>query len=467
MTRHYDVIVVGAGAAGIPTALFAAARGAKVLLIEGAGQVGGTLHISSASLSAAGAERQNAKGIADSAERHFNDCLRINHGTGDKEKIRLWTANAAATLDWLFDNDLAMGGDQPVLNWSHEYYDVPRTFTPPRGGLDCIDVLAPLLQGEIERGRIDLRLNTRMTALNPAPDGGVAGISTSNSQGIEDIFQGSNIVLACGGYNFSEDLWRELHARPRRTYAWPHAMGDGLAAARPLGARVVYTDDFLPTFGGSADIDDPGKYWVHTRVGPALRAPWEISLNLDGLRFMAEDNPSPDARERALAAQPDMAFWSVYDSAIQRNAPPLFLWPKDKVERAFRSHPDFVTADSIAELAGKCGLPADAVALSIARYNAGQAVGSDAFGRKHMPAPIAEAPFFAVKHYGVSVVSPAGLETDENLRVLGHDGQPIRNLYGAGEILGLGVFGYAFLGGAMVSSAMTFGRLLGDRILTW
>jgi fumarate reductase flavoprotein subunit len=467
MTERYDVIVIGAGAAGIPTALFAAARGAKILMLEAADRIGGTLHISSASLSAAGAKRQAEKGIADSAERHFKDCLRINHGTGDLAKLRLWTENAAATVDWLFENHLPMGEDQPELNWSHEYYDVARTFTPPRGGLDCLDVLRPLLQDAIERSGIDLRLNTRMTALSATQDGAVTGVSAIDQSGAEQSFAGRNIVLASGGYNFSEAFWRELHDRPRRVYARPQSLGDGLTAARTLGAQVTHAEDFLPTFGGSVDIDDPEKYWVHTRVGPARRAPWEISLNLRGMRFMAEDNPSPDARERALAAQPDMAFWSVYDSAIRRNAPSLFLWPEEKVERAFRSHPDFQVAESLADLAAQCGLPEDAVALSVERYNRGQAVGSDEFGRKHMPAPLTEPPFFAVKHYGVSVVSAAGLATDDRFRVLREGGEPISNLYAAGEILGLGVFGYAFLGGAMVSSAMTFGRLLGDRILAW
>jgi fumarate reductase flavoprotein subunit len=467
MAPAYDVIVIGAGTAGIPTALFAAARGATVLLIDAADRIGGTLHLSSASISAAGAERQRTRGIVDSAERHFQDCLRINHGTGDLEKLRLWTENAAATVDWLFENGLAMGPDQPELNWSHEYYDVARTFTPPRGGLDCIDVLLPLLQAEIDRGRIDLRLNTRMRALRTTPDGAVEGALTINVDGVEQVFVGRNTILACGGYNFSETFWGVLHVRPRRTYAYPQSMGEGLTAARRLGAYVNYTDDFLPTFGGTVDIDNPNTYWVHTRVGPARRAPWEISLNLNGTRFMAEDNPSPDARERALAAQPDMAFWSVYDSAIQRDAPPLFLWPREKIERAFASHPDFRVANSVEELATACGLPPGAVALSVARYNAGQAVGSDEFGRKHMPAPLVEGPFFAVKHYGCCVVSPAGLATDDNFRVLREDGEPIPNLYAAGEILGMGIFGYAFLGGAMVSSAMTFGRLLGDRILAW
>ncbi len=84
-----------------------------------------------------------------------------------------------------------------------------------------------------------------------------------------------------------------------------------------------------------------------------------------------------------------------------------------------------------------------------------------------MPLPLAQAPFYAVKHYGVSVLSFAGLKTDDQLRVQNAQGQPVPNLYAAGEVLGMGVFGQAYLGGAMISAAMTFGWLLGTRILSW
>ena len=84
-----------------------------------------------------------------------------------------------------------------------------------------------------------------------------------------------------------------------------------------------------------------------------------------------------------------------------------------------------------------------------------------------MPAPIGTGPFYAVKMYALSVVSFAGITVDASLRVLGTDKKPIANLYAAGEMLGMGIFGNAYLGGSSVSGALTFGRMLGAKILDW
>ncbi len=95
----WDVIVVGAGTAGIPAALFAARRGAKVLLVESSDKVGGTLALSTGSFSAAGSEVQAAAGIEDSSSRHLSDSLRISGGTSDVSMLKLWVDHAAANLD--------------------------------------------------------------------------------------------------------------------------------------------------------------------------------------------------------------------------------------------------------------------------------------------------------------------------------------------------------------------------------
>ncbi|MBL8644178.1 MAG: FAD-dependent oxidoreductase, partial [Rhodospirillaceae bacterium] len=101
MSGRWDVIIVGAGTAGLPAAIFAAQRGAKVLVVEASERIGGTLHLSSGSMSAAGTSLQRSKNIQDSPEQHFKEGLRINHGTGNKPMMRLWQDNAAAAYEWL------------------------------------------------------------------------------------------------------------------------------------------------------------------------------------------------------------------------------------------------------------------------------------------------------------------------------------------------------------------------------
>ena len=105
---HYDVIIVGAGTAGIPVAIFAARRGGRVLLLDAAPRIGGTLFLSTGQMSAAGTQLQQAKGIEDSAELHFDDVMRISQNTADAELVRLAVNEAAPTFDWLME-----GGFEP------------------------------------------------------------------------------------------------------------------------------------------------------------------------------------------------------------------------------------------------------------------------------------------------------------------------------------------------------------------
>ena len=101
--RSFDVIVIGAGSAGLPLAIRAAERGARVLQLEADLRIGGTLHWSSGQISAAGTRLQKAQGIEDSPDEHYRDAQRIAHGKIDPVVLRLFVDHAAATIDWLMD----------------------------------------------------------------------------------------------------------------------------------------------------------------------------------------------------------------------------------------------------------------------------------------------------------------------------------------------------------------------------
>jgi len=99
-------------------------------------------------------------------------------------------------------------------------------------------------------------------------------------------------------------------------------------------------------------------------------------------------------------------------------------------------------------------------------YNYGVKTGIDPLGRQHHPLPIAKAPFHAIRTQATAVTAAAGLTVDGSLRALRPDGSPIPGLYAAGEVLGAGSLqGKAYSGGMMVTPSLTFGRLLGERLL--
>lgn len=462
----WDVIVVGAGTAGLPTAIFAGRRGARVLLIEAADRIGGALHLSSGSLSAAGTKRQKEKGIDDSPENQFNDSLRISHGTGDRTVLRLWHNNAAKTFDWLMDQGLDVPDSDPILNPAHEFYNTPRTYTPKKQAIAYLELFTPMLQEQIDSGAVTLALDTRISRLIRSEDGAVTGIEAEGPDG-KVVATGKSVVLTTGGYLSNPVMWRELHGQPLYSYGWPHAQGDGHKAAEAIGANIRHAENFLPTFGAIHDIDEPGKYWIGSKMLPSVRDPWEVFVDDKGRRFIREDCPSVDERERALLRTGSLTFWTLFDEAIHRDAPQFYFWPEEKLKRAFDKAEDFLKADTLEDLAKAMGVDPTVLAHTVREYNQAQAAGSDALGRKFMPAPIAEGPFYAVRTYGTSVTSFAGVGVNGDLNVLDAEDRPIQNLYAAGEVLGMGVFGHSFLGGSTISSSITFGRLLGGQILKW
>ena len=111
-----ELLVVGAGTAGMPCAIAAAEAGARVVVAERSDEIGGTLHISYGHMSAAGTRRARAKGIDDAPDLHFEDVMRIGHGHGDPALIRAAVDGAAATIDWLEDIGLPFPAEMPVID---------------------------------------------------------------------------------------------------------------------------------------------------------------------------------------------------------------------------------------------------------------------------------------------------------------------------------------------------------------
>ncbi len=156
----------------------------------------------------------------------------------------------------------------------------------------------------------------------------------------------------------------------------------------------------------------------------------------------------------------------VFDQNAIDNAPPLMSWPAEKYRAAFNTMPMFSSGASLHELAVKAGIHPVNLSNTVAAYsNALAGGGSDLLGRTSRPAPISKGPFYAIRMQGWTPTSTVGLAADGDLRVVTRSGAPIPNLYAAGEVLGAGAtMGDAFVGGAILTPALTFGRVLGERL---
>lgn len=481
MSSQFDVIVVGAGTAGIPCASAAAARGARVLLVEQNEDVGGTLHLSAGQMSAAGTKLQKDRGIEDDPRLHFLDAMRISKNTADPELVNLAVNLAPDVIDWLMVEGFAMHPDCPKIFYGHEAYNIARTYWGVDGGISILEVLRRVLTRQLRRGRLELRINTSVVGLEQksryAP---VTGVKLRGADGKSETVLAKNVVLTTGGYAANRRLFSRLtEGYSLFSAGMPTSNGTGILLGSTAGGAIRNGDKFLPTFAGIAIDGQPHRvdFYRMPSLTPQVRPPWEIFVNLHGRRFVAEDHPSVDEREQRLMEQPEMSFWIVFDDRIFKEAPPLLDaggglagadWTPDAVAEAFAKHPSFKTADTVADLAEACGLRASALAETIAAYNRAVAGGTDAFGRKHLPAAIEKGPFRAIKAHGAVLKTPAGLSVNANLQVVNQKGTPIPNLYAAGEALGGGTLsGKSFVGGMSVTPALAFGRYLGSNILAW
>ncbi len=463
--NEYDVIVVGAGTAGLPAAIFAAARGLRVLMLEKLDRIGGTLHLATGQMSAAGTSLQRARGIEDSPDLHFADVMRISHGTANAELVRIAVDIAPETIEWLRSSAFDFHPDCPAIVFNHEAYSVPRTYWGTNKALSILTVLDRLLQPHLASGAITLCLGMTVTRLLLDGDDKVAGVVAHDADGDENELHARQVVLTAGGYGGNPEMFQRYEALPLYGPLPAPASGEVIAAAIESGAGFRNARNFLPSFGGIEDT--PGSHrivWTdRPLLQPQLRKPWEIYVNRAGQRFVAEDEASNDVRERALLAQPDMLFWVVYDSRIAREAPTLLpAYDKARLAQSFATHPSFVRADTLAELARKAGIDSSGLAATIAAYNAAVARGHDELGRKHFKIPIVEPPFVALRNHGVAVKSAGGIDVDRGLRVRRRDGRVFTNLFAAGETIGGGLLsGNAFVGGMSLTPWLGFGRLIG------
>jgi succinate dehydrogenase/fumarate reductase flavoprotein subunit len=464
-----DVVIVGAGTAGLPCAIAAIDAGARVLVIDKADRVGGTLHLSGGHFSAAGTRRQRAHGVdGDTADRHYDDVQRISDHTARKDIARRAVDLAPAMVDWLDDCGFEFDPVTPRIVYGHEPYDTARTYYGVREGRSLLELFTPMIESRVGGGRLTLLLRTELVDL-VIEEGRCVGVVVTMADGSEQVIRARNVVLATGGYGAAPALFAEFDGAPLVSAAATTSTGDGLTIARRHGAHIAGIGTYLPTFGGMPSPDDPERVqWVDRPLLVATeRVPWEIYVGPDGQRFVAEDEPSVDLKERALTNVPTMTFHTIFDDRAVDESPNIVVgWSAEEMRARAGIRPGVFVANSIAELAIAAGLPADELLATVDEYNAAVDLGVDAaFGRTTFPARIEQAPFYAMRNHGITLITFAGVDVDADLRIRRADETVIDGLYGLGELLGSAAYmGNSFCSGMLVGPCISFGRELGERL---
>lgn len=465
--RDADVVVVGAGISGLSAALEAARGGASVLVVDMWSIFGGHAVMSHGGLCIVGTPVQEAQGVGDTPELAEQDFLTWGEDA-DAGWVRYYTQNSREQIyDWVTEMGVTFSGVLRIPGNS-----VARFHEPVGRGLGLV---SPIYRQAVLHPNIRFEWNFRVDGL--LTEGGrVAGVEGAFMRsGERKQFRGELVVLATGGFQSNLDVVREFWPAavrfPEKMLAGSgvNSVGSGLTIAEGAGAALRNLDHQWNYATGLPDPRYPGGYRGLNASNTA-----SIWVNAAGRRFVNELGSTKE-KFPALLAQEPARYWAIFDEKSKRRfAITGSDWADfDVIEDVIFSNEDLVrSANTLAELATAVGLPVDALADTLARYNAMVARGIDAdFGRFGgegvvVPPKIDTPPFYAVTFFPLSRKSMGGVAIDLDARVLDKSGEPIPGLLAVGEVTGFGgINGKAGLEGTFLGPSIVTGRVAGRTIL--
>ncbi len=467
LTIEPDVIVVGAGMAGLCTTVRAAELGLNVLLLEASVRVGGCIHYAGGTISGAGFKMQEENGIEDTPEAFYEDILELG-GEGEFNEELAWAhcENSGAAIDWL-DEDIGVDfGDRTLVGGAYTAMDTLRVARAlgsysMGAALGYLEPLEARLNEAIDAGNVQLMLNTTVTELVVEGDE-CTGVRCGDTE-----FSAPSVVLATGGYCYNEELLKLAGFENVISSAPQTSNGSGFYLAQAVGGVFDNMDKVVTFYGGGVPTDGfDMTYMANTSY------PGRIYVDLEGNRVGNEDgndiNMWKDAEENKLyviisgnMVDEETAFLR---KALAQSSFPLENNGWDMLETMAAEGEYAFKADSLEELAELLGT--ENLVATVEQYNADVAAGEDSlFGRDpaNMVA-LEEGPYYALLTvpYVWSGTS-GGVRADGEGRLLREDGTAVEGLFLAGEILGpTNILGRINFGGINHSMCATWGMLAAE-----
>lgn len=432
----YDVVVVGAGGAGMNAALGAAQGGARVLLLEKMVAAGGNTCFAEGGMNACCTEAQKAEGIEDSVELFASDTFAGGHDLGNMDLITFMCEHSAEAVERLE----AWGMPLSRLGTSGGA-SVSRIHRPEDGSAVGKFIVKGLCAQCEQHG---VAAVTQMQVEEILMDGGkVAGVLAKDLRtGAEVRYGAKAVVIASGGFGANHQMLAQY--RPELLEAvttnQPGAQGEGIAMAQRVGADVVDIDQI--------QVHPTVEQNTATLLSEGIRGDGAVLVNVDGLRFTNE-LLTRDVVSAAEWEQPGGWAYAVFDRKVYD--------ANTSVEKKFVSKGLALVADTLEELGSLMDTDADAFLETMAAYNDAIENGADdPMGRTKSREPIVDAPFYAIKVAPGIHHTMGGLRINTATEVLDQDGSPIPGLFAAGEVTG-GVHGGNRLGGNAICDINVYG----------
>ena len=460
-----DLIVVGAGMAGMTAAARAAELGLNVLVLEKSGSVGGSAMVAGGTLLGACTKMQEEAGVEDSPELCFADFVRLGGaGTFNEEIAREFSEISGEAVDWLDELGADFGDREPYFG-VYQPLNVARNYSGNGGASAFIAALEAELDNYIGVNAY-ISLNTEVTSLIVDDSQAVVGVNATLPDGTETAYYAPATAICTGGYGGSEALLKQYNFDNILSTSPAFVTGDGYRWLEELGAAFTNMD-FCTAYAGGirTDADNFMNFSYFNVTNGAL---W---VDVNGQRMADEVGADSKVKSDSWANAEENLVYMVFSEEMLIPEAGVFssgAWGSvaeefDPFMAGLIEQGLAFQADSVEELAEKSGLPADALAATIDAYNAGCAAGSDPFGRTQQLVPMENGPFYAVQTMPYVMITSGGPMMNVDCQVVRTDGSIIEGVYIAGEIVGMAnVGGLNSIGGMGHGNCLTWGKKLAE-----
>lgn len=440
-----DIVVIGAGGAGLAAAIEAKHNGATVILLEKMGVAGGNTTSATGGLNAAETKIQKELGIEDTKDQFYEDTMKGGYEKNNPALVRKMVDKASETVDWLMSFGVDLSDVGKMAGSTNK-----RTHRP-QGGAAVGAHMISVMEEEAVKSEVDLRKNSKVIDILKEGDKAAGVIVETNGQ--QYTIKAKAVIIAAGGFGANPDM--VVKYKPELvgfgTTNHKGATGDAFAWIEKFDGQLTQMDEIQthPTVV-------PGNGLMITE---AVRGNGAIMVNREGKRFCSE-MATRDVMSKAILDQTGKTAYLVFDMGVRKSLKAIEGYVKQGL---------LTEGETPEALAEKLGMPADAFADTIKEYNQIQASGNDTeFGRKasEMPRPLSEGPYYAVEVGPAIHHTMGGIAITPDAEVLNSKNEVIPGLYAAGEVTG-GVHGGNRLGGNAVADICVFGKIAADSALEY
>ena len=450
VTETHDIVVIGAGGAGLAAAIEAKAAGADVIVLEKMPLAGGNTLISGAEYAASNNWLQEKEGIKDSVEQHIEDTLKGGDNINNPELVRVVAENALEGAIWLRDEVGVVWEDELMQFGGHT---AKRSLVPL--GASGKEIITKQLKKAKEMN-IPILLNTKATVLITDTNGKVIGVEAEGEDKNYTFNTNKAVIVASGGFGSNVEMRVKYNPDIDNAILSTNttgSTGDGIVMAENIGADLVgmehiQTYPICDPLTGTLLYFDDARLYGHT-----------VIVNKEGKRFV-EELGRRDVMSMGIKAQTGSVCYELLDqngfdaSKLQENHGP-------ELDYLFKNNL-LVKADTLEEAAAFFEIDAKELKATVDKYNSYVKDGKDPeYNKRMLPSTVDTAPFYILKAAPAVHHTMGGIKINTNAQVINKDGKVIEGLYAAGEVTG-GIHGTNRLGSNALADIIVFGRVAGQ-----